>query len=135
MVASGLVDELPEVAGLRGRWGRDVLHCPYGHGWEIRDQVVGVLGSGPTSVHQALLFRLLSADVTFSHTLPPTAEQAEQLAARGITGWSTRAGSASTSPPTRPVSPRRGSARRSRATDATASDACPVDRRSSEARR
>jgi thioredoxin reductase len=85
LVTTGLVDELPDVAGLRERWGRDVLHCPYCHGWEVRDRAVGVLASGPMSVHQALLFRQLTADVTFfSHTLPPTEEQAEQLAARGI---------------------------------------------------
>jgi thioredoxin reductase len=85
LVASGLVDELPEVPGLRARWGRDVVHCPYCHGWEVRDQAIGVLASGPMSVHQALLFRRLSNDVSyFSHTLPPAGEQAEQLAARGI---------------------------------------------------
>ncbi|WP_433260112.1 NAD(P)/FAD-dependent oxidoreductase [Actinosynnema sp. CS-041913] len=86
LVATGLVDELPAVPGLRARWGRDVLHCPYCHGWEFRDRAVGVLASGPMSVHQALLFRQWSADVTyFSHTMPPpTDEQAEQLAARGI---------------------------------------------------
>ena len=86
LVATGLVDELPDVPGVRERWGRDVLHCPYCHGWEVRDQAIGVLASGPLSVHQALLFRQLSADVTFfSHTMPPpTDEQAEQLAARGI---------------------------------------------------
>ncbi|MFC6887166.1 MULTISPECIES: NAD(P)/FAD-dependent oxidoreductase [Actinomadura] len=86
LVATGLVDELPDVPGLRSRWGRDVVHCPYCHGWEVRDQAVGVLASGPMSVHQALLFRQWSADVTFfTHTMaPPTAEEAEQLAARGI---------------------------------------------------
>ncbi|MFI9404831.1 NAD(P)/FAD-dependent oxidoreductase [Nocardia sp. NPDC052316] len=86
MVTTGLVDELPEVPGLRERWGRDVLHCPYCHGWEVRDQAIGVLGSGPMAVHQALLFRQWSADITlFTHTMPsPTAEEAEQLAARGI---------------------------------------------------
>ncbi|RLK25973.1 thioredoxin reductase [Micromonospora sp. M71_S20] len=86
LVATGLVDELPDVPGLRERWGRDVLHCPYCHGWEVRDRAIGVLASGPLSVHQALLFRQLSADVTyFGHTMPPlTDEQAEQLAARGI---------------------------------------------------
>jgi thioredoxin reductase len=86
LVATGLVDELPDVPGVRERWGRDVLHCPYCHGWEVRDQAIGVLANGPLSVHQALLFRQLSADVTFfSHTTPPpTDEQAEQLAARGI---------------------------------------------------
>ncbi|WP_173093008.1 NAD(P)/FAD-dependent oxidoreductase [Actinomadura verrucosospora] len=86
LVATGLVDELPDVPGLRERWGRDVLHCPYCHGWEVRDQAVGVLAGGPMSVHQALLFRQLSDDVTFfCHTAPrPSGEQAEQLAARGV---------------------------------------------------
>ncbi|WP_346149733.1 NAD(P)/FAD-dependent oxidoreductase [Nonomuraea recticatena] len=86
LVTTGLVDELPDVRGLRDRWGRDVVHCPYCHGWEVRDQAIGVLATGPLSVHQALLFRQWSADVTFfSHTMPPpTGEQARQLAARGI---------------------------------------------------
>jgi thioredoxin reductase len=85
LVASGLVDELPDVPGVRERWGRDVVHCPYCHGWEVRDQAIGVLSSGPMSVHQALLFRQLSRDVIyFTHGMPPDGEQAEQLAARGI---------------------------------------------------
>ncbi|MDQ4097939.1 MAG: NAD(P)/FAD-dependent oxidoreductase [Actinomycetota bacterium] len=85
LVTTGLVDELPEVPGVRERWGRDVVHCAYCHGWEVRDRAIGVLASGPMSTHQALLFRQLSEDVTyFSHTMPPNEEQAEQLAARGI---------------------------------------------------
>ena len=85
LVASGLVDELPAVPGVRERWGRDVLHCPYCHGWEVRDQAIGVLASGPMSPHQALLFRQLSDDVIyFSHMTPPDGEQAAQLVARGI---------------------------------------------------
>ena len=86
LVTTGLVDELPGVPGLRARWGRDVLHCPYCHGWEVRDQAIGVLSSGPRSVHQALLFRQWSDDVTFfSHTGPPPADDdREQLAARGV---------------------------------------------------
>ncbi|RKN45981.1 NAD(P)/FAD-dependent oxidoreductase [Streptomyces hoynatensis] len=86
LVATGLVDELPAVPGLREGWGRDVLHCPYCHGWEVRDRAVGVLGGGPMSVHQALLFRQLSDDVLFfPHAAPPPAgEEAERLAARGI---------------------------------------------------
>jgi thioredoxin reductase len=85
LVTTGLVDELPDIPGLRARWGRDVLHCPYCHGWEVRDQAIGVLATGPRAVHQALLFRQLSDDVTvFSHTMPPAGEEAEQLAARGI---------------------------------------------------
>lgn len=86
LVATGLVDELPDVAGLRERWGRDVVHCPYCHGWEVRDRAIGVVGSGPLSVHQTLLFRQWSDDVVYlRHTAPPlTDEQAEQLAARGV---------------------------------------------------
>ena len=85
LVTTGLVDELPDIPGLRARWGRDVVHCPYCHGWEVRDQAIGVLASGPQSMHQALLFRQLSTDVMYlSHTAPPTVEEAEQLAARGI---------------------------------------------------
>jgi len=85
LVATGLVDELPDVPGLRERWGRDVLHCPYCHGWEWRDSPVAVLASGPMSVHQALMFRQLTDDVTYlAAALAPTAEQREQLDARGI---------------------------------------------------
>ena len=87
LVTTGLVDELPDVPGVRERWGREVLHCPYCHGWEVRDQPIGVLASGPRTVHQALLFRQLTADLMlFVHTAPkPTDEEAEQLAARGVT--------------------------------------------------
>jgi thioredoxin reductase len=86
LVATGLADELPDIPGLRERWGRDVVHCPYCHGWEVRDQAIGVLASGPTAVHQALLFRQLSDDVVlFSHTMPePEGEEARQLAALGV---------------------------------------------------
>jgi len=86
LVATGLTDELPAVPGLAARWGRDVLHCPYCHGWEVRDRSVGVLATFAAGVHQAQLFRQLTPDVTLlTHTAPPlSTEQAEQLAARGV---------------------------------------------------
>ena len=86
IVTTGLVDELPEIPGVRERWGRDVLHCPYCHGWEVRDQPVGILATGPLAVHQALLFRQLTSDVVlFAHTAPALSdEQSEELSARGI---------------------------------------------------
>ena len=37
LIATGVGDELPDVAGVRERWGKDLLHCPYCHGWEVRD--------------------------------------------------------------------------------------------------
>jgi thioredoxin reductase len=85
LVATGLRDELPEVPGVRERWGRDLLHCPYCHGYEVRDQPLGVLGGAPEAVHHALLVRQWSPDVTlFPHTDAVGPEQRDQLAARGI---------------------------------------------------
>jgi len=86
VVTTGLRDDLPDVPGLTERWGRDVLHCPFCHGWEVRDQAVGVLVTGPMAVHQALMFRALSPDVTlFLHTAPPlSTADAEQLLALGV---------------------------------------------------
>ena len=86
LITTGLVDELPGIPGLRERWGRDVLHCPFCHGWEVRDQGIGVLGNGPWSVHQALLFRQWSTNITLflNELVLPSAEELEQLAARGI---------------------------------------------------
>ncbi|WP_431964588.1 NAD(P)/FAD-dependent oxidoreductase [Actinacidiphila sp. bgisy160] len=82
LVTSGLVDELPDLPGLAERWGRDVVHCVFCHGWEARDTAIGVLGS----FHQALLFRQLSEDVTLF--LGPgtdlTHDQWEQLAGLGV---------------------------------------------------
>lgn len=81
------MDELPDVPGVAELWGTDVPHCPYCHGWEVRDQPIGVLGGGPLAVEQALLWRQWSADLTlFTHTAPePGAAEYERLAARGIT--------------------------------------------------
>lgn len=86
LVATGLVDVLPDVPGLRERWGRDVVHCPYCFGWEIQDQPLGVLGTGPLAAAQALMWRQWSDDVMLlRHTAPElTGEHQQQLTARGI---------------------------------------------------
>ncbi|WP_082177773.1 NAD(P)/FAD-dependent oxidoreductase [Arthrobacter sp. RIT-PI-e] len=86
LVATGLTDGLPGLPGLREQWGRGVVHCPYCHGYEIRGQRIGVLGTGPLSVHQALLFRQWSEDVTLflNDTVTPTEEEWEKLAARSV---------------------------------------------------
>ncbi|MEB3369982.1 FAD-dependent oxidoreductase [Saccharopolyspora mangrovi] len=86
LLATGLRDELPDVPGVAERWGRDVLHCPYCHGWEFRDEPIGVLATSPMSVHQALLFRQWSDRITvlLNGSEPPTGEEAAKLAARGI---------------------------------------------------
>lgn len=85
LVATGAVDELPDIPGARERWGRDFLHCPYCHGWEVRDQAIGVLGTGPGSVDHAHLLRQWSSDVIFFvHTSPITGIERAGLVARGI---------------------------------------------------
>ncbi|TDE00096.1 NAD(P)/FAD-dependent oxidoreductase [Jiangella asiatica] len=89
LVTAGVIDELPAIDGLAGRWGRDVLHCPYCHGWEVRDRAVGVIGTGPLAVHSAMLFRQLTDDVVLiRHAEPvpwPSSQDAAALAARGVT--------------------------------------------------
>ena len=85
LLATGLRDELPDVRGVRERWGRDLLHCPYCHGYEVRDQPLGLLGGTPDAVQHAQLIRQWSSDVViFPHTDTLTADQHEQLAARAI---------------------------------------------------
>ncbi|WP_104108683.1 NAD(P)/FAD-dependent oxidoreductase [Arthrobacter sp. N199823] len=86
LVTTGVVDELPDIPGLAEHWGKDVAHCPFCHGWEIRDQNIGVIGSGSFAVHQALLFRQWSPNITlFINSAPqPTELELQQLAARGI---------------------------------------------------
>jgi thioredoxin reductase len=86
VLATGVVDELPDVSGLRERWGRSVLHCPYCHGFEVAGGRLGVLAVGESSVHQALLLPDWSADVTlFTYgTFEPTIAQRDALSARGV---------------------------------------------------
>jgi thioredoxin reductase len=85
LVTTGLRDEVPDVPGIRERWGRDVLHCPYCHGHEVRDQPLGVLGGTPGAVQHALLLRQWSHDVVyFPDSTGPTAEEREQLLASAV---------------------------------------------------
>jgi thioredoxin reductase len=85
LVATGARDELPDIPGVRERWGRDLLHCPYCHGWEVRDQPIGVLGTRPDAVQHALLVRQWSDNVIyFPHRLRLPREDAVRLEARGV---------------------------------------------------
>ncbi len=65
LVATGLRDVLPDIPGLAPHWGRGVVHCPYCHGWEVRDAPIGILAVGPASIHHALLFRQLTDDLVY----------------------------------------------------------------------
>jgi len=86
VIATGVVDELPDIPGLRERWGKSVLHCPYCHGYEVAGGRLGVLAVGEKSMHQALLLPDWSADVTLftNDAFEPDDAQLAALAARGV---------------------------------------------------
>ncbi|MBS4104943.1 NAD(P)/FAD-dependent oxidoreductase, partial [Tsukamurella paurometabola] len=67
LVATGLRDVLPAIDGLAERFGRDAIHCPFCHGYEVRDRPLAVLGgdNAAMSVHQALLIPQWSRDLVF----------------------------------------------------------------------
>ncbi|MGO1284798.1 MAG: NAD(P)/FAD-dependent oxidoreductase [Brachybacterium sp.] len=64
LIATGIRDGLPDIPGLAEHWGRNLVHCPFCHGWEVRDQAIGVIATRPMSLHQALMFRALTEDLT-----------------------------------------------------------------------
>lgn len=64
LAATGLVDELPDIDGLAERWGRDVIHCPFCHGFEVRDRRIVQIVTHPMVLHTTGLFRQLTARLT-----------------------------------------------------------------------
>jgi thioredoxin reductase len=85
LVATGLTDVLPEVPGLAEHWGHSVVHCPYCHGWEVRDEPIGILATGPASIGHAFLFRQLTEDLTyFTHGTDLDEDTRACFTARGI---------------------------------------------------
>ena len=86
VLATGIVDQLPEIPGLRERWGVSVLHCPYCHGYEVADRRLGVLAVGEMSLHHALLIPDWSGDVTLftNGAFTPSDDQHRSLSARGV---------------------------------------------------
>ncbi|MFG1795004.1 NAD(P)/FAD-dependent oxidoreductase [Nocardia sp. NPDC049149] len=85
LIATGLTDVLPQLPGLAEHWGHSVVHCPYCHGWEVRDEPIGVLATGPASIGHALLFRQLTEDLTyFTHGTDLDTDNRARFAARGI---------------------------------------------------
>ncbi|MBS7781599.1 NAD(P)/FAD-dependent oxidoreductase [Acidovorax sp. CCYZU-2555] len=86
VLASGVVDTLPEVPGLAQRWGRHVFHCPYCHGYELQQGRIGVLATSALSLHHALLLPDWGATtLLLNGSFEPDAQQRAQLQARGVT--------------------------------------------------
>lgn len=85
LIATGVRDALPAVPGLAERWGKDVVHCPYCHGWEISDQQIGLVATGSMSAMQALLFHQWSNHLWFfPNGLEFPADQLDMLSAVAI---------------------------------------------------
>ena len=63
LLATGMRYDYPDLPGLAPLWGRSVFHCPFCHGWEVRDQPLAVLAQGERGVHMATLLRGWSDDV------------------------------------------------------------------------
>lgn len=87
LLVPGMEYRTPDLPGLRERWGGPVFHCPFCHGWEVREGRLGVLGSGAVGVQKALLLRAWSEEVTLlTHDgEAPGAEELASLRAAGIT--------------------------------------------------
>lgn len=86
LLATGMRYELPSVTGLDQFWGGSVFHCPFCHGWEMREQPLGVIAQGERAVHMATLLSQWSDDVVVLSNGPAEVSPAglEQLTARGI---------------------------------------------------
>ena len=85
VLATGVFDELPDRPGFREFWGRGVYHCPYCHGWEVRDRPLAVLAAGDQIVERAVLIRNWSRDLVALTDGSPTSDAARaRLAALGV---------------------------------------------------
>lgn len=84
ILAVGVTDELP-LESMTPHWGVSVLHCPYCHGYEVRDRRLAVIANAPAAVHQAVLLPDWGPTTFFTQGMfEPSAEEAALLAARGV---------------------------------------------------
>lgn len=85
VLATGVTDTLPEIPGMKERWGETVLHCPYCHGYEVRDRSLGIIANHPMSAHQAALIPDWGSATYFTQGIyEPEQEQAVLLGRRGV---------------------------------------------------
>jgi thioredoxin reductase len=86
LLAVGVKDELPAVEGLAALWGTRVLHCPYCHGWEVRDEPLAVHLLDRSSVPLMTLLLGLTRDLLVSAepSAQLSSEERDALAARGV---------------------------------------------------
>lgn len=85
ILATGVADTLPAIAGMHERWGATVLHCPYCHGYEVSGLPLGVIAAHPMSAHQAMLIPDWGPTTYFTQgEFEPEDGEREAFKARGI---------------------------------------------------
>src|SRR5918999_551668 len=86
VLATGMEYRTPDLPGLAPLWGRSVFHCPFCHGWEMRDAALGVLGGGPGGLHRSLLLRRWSDNLVLFTDGPAELPEhdLERLSAAGV---------------------------------------------------
>lgn len=87
LLATGMDYRHPDLPGVAERFGRSVFHCPFCHGWEVRNRPLGVLDRGETGVLRALLLTAWSDDVTLFADGPAELDpaDADRLRVAGVT--------------------------------------------------
>lgn len=85
VLATGVSDKMPEIPGLAERWGKSAFHCPYCHGYELNNGLLGVLATSEVSMHQAILIPDWGPTTFFTNGIfEPDDDQLKQLEARGV---------------------------------------------------
>lgn len=64
IIATGIVDEIPDLKGFKESWGISLIHCPYCHGYEYKGKKTGIIANGDKAVHISSLVKNLTEDVT-----------------------------------------------------------------------
>ncbi len=81
ILATGLKDIMPDIKGFAECWGISVIHCPYCHGYEVKNEKTGILGNGDYGFEFSRLINNWTKDLTLytngNSTL--TTEQTEKL--------------------------------------------------------
>ena len=86
LIATGIRDLLPPIDGLSDCWGITVLHCPYCHGYEVRNEPTGILANGEDGFEYAKLIAHWTNDLTIFTNGPAlfTPDQLHALHSHGI---------------------------------------------------
>jgi thioredoxin reductase len=80
LLATGVVDSLPEVPGLAALYGKSVFHCPYCDGWEVRDRLLALYGRGGAAARYAVTLTRWSADLVLLTDGPTRLRAADRAA-------------------------------------------------------